>query len=238
MTSSSATSKAPPASASRRPGAPAAPWWEGLAALGAHAGGRRSGLASLERDPDAGRDREQEWPVTAVLVEPAVGEFPDLSAPGLLELGRRSQPSSGTRSSGFRPGGVVHRWSFASPASYQTLAIASSGAPSQRGSPDNRADFSSRAVGSQICQRLCADLHVERSCLRRLDVRYGSRSRPAAPPAGCRCCRTHRDIAWSLLSELVDEFEADADQHGYVLGFRQESDDILGDLLSGSGTLR
>jgi hypothetical protein len=45
------------------PGAPAAPWWEGLAALGAHAGGRRSGLASLERDPDAGRDREQEWPV-------------------------------------------------------------------------------------------------------------------------------------------------------------------------------
>jgi hypothetical protein len=53
--------------------------------LGPHAGGRRSGLASLERDPDAGRDREQEWPVTAVLVEPAVGEFPDLSAPGLLE---------------------------------------------------------------------------------------------------------------------------------------------------------
>jgi hypothetical protein len=77
--------------ASRFPGAPAAPWWEGLAALGAHAGGRRSGLASLERDPDAGRDREQEWPVTAVLVEPAVGEFPDLSAPGLLEFGRRSQ---------------------------------------------------------------------------------------------------------------------------------------------------
>jgi hypothetical protein len=35
----------------------AAPWWEGPAALGAHAGGRRSGLASLERDP-AGRDRE------------------------------------------------------------------------------------------------------------------------------------------------------------------------------------
>jgi hypothetical protein len=69
--------------------------------LGAHVGGRRSGLASLERDPDAGRDREQEWPVTAVLVEPAVGEFPDLSAPGLLELGRCSQPSSGTRSSGF-----------------------------------------------------------------------------------------------------------------------------------------
>ena len=52
------------------------------------------------------RDREQEWPVTAVLVEPAVGEFPDLTAPGLLELGRRSQPSSGTRSSGFRPGGA------------------------------------------------------------------------------------------------------------------------------------
>jgi hypothetical protein len=39
---------------------------EGLAALDAYAGGRRSGLASLERDPDAGRDREQEWPVTAV----------------------------------------------------------------------------------------------------------------------------------------------------------------------------
>jgi hypothetical protein len=55
----------------------------GLAALGAHAGGRRSGLASLERDLDAGRDREREWPVTAVLVEPAVGEFPDLSAPGM-----------------------------------------------------------------------------------------------------------------------------------------------------------
>jgi hypothetical protein len=50
-----------------------------------------------EREPDAGRDREQEWPVTAVLVEPAVGEFADLSAPGLLELGRRSKPSSGTR---------------------------------------------------------------------------------------------------------------------------------------------
>jgi hypothetical protein len=66
------------------PGSPAAPWWEGLAALDAHAGGRRSGLA-----------------VTAVLVEPAVGEFPDLSAPGLLEFGRCSQPSSGTRSSGF-----------------------------------------------------------------------------------------------------------------------------------------
>jgi hypothetical protein len=91
------------------PGVPAAPWWEGLAALDAHAGGRRSGLASLERDPDAGRDREQEWPVTAVLVEPAVGEFPDLSAPGLLELGRRSQLSSGTRSSGFRPGGGMRR---------------------------------------------------------------------------------------------------------------------------------
>jgi hypothetical protein len=62
-----------------------------MAALDAHAGDRRSGLASLERDPDAGRDREQEWPVTAVLVEPAVGEFPDLGGVAVCAAQARSQ---------------------------------------------------------------------------------------------------------------------------------------------------